>query len=78
MRCRSAGCATRFTSSGVTKSVGSYLIEAHGVSSYWMPAMTGLVFVPLLVVGMAVLAIGPALTATIVLALSRRMAVRPA
>jgi hypothetical protein len=48
--------ASFILSSGVTKSVGSYLIEAHGVSSYWMPAMTGLVFVPLLVVGMAVLA----------------------
>ncbi|MBM82756.1 MAG: hypothetical protein CMJ78_19515 [Planctomycetaceae bacterium] len=38
-------CASFVVSSGVVKSVGSYLIE-FGVSEYWMPATTGLIFAP--------------------------------
>ena len=42
-------CASFIVSSGVVKSVGRYLIE-WGVSEYWMPFLTGLVFVvPLLI-----------------------------
>jgi len=42
-------CCSFIISSGFVKSVGSYLIERMGVSEYWMPFLTGLVFVgPLL------------------------------
>ena len=30
--------------SGMVKSVGKWLIEAHGVSDFWMPSQTGLIF----------------------------------
>ena len=42
-------CCSFIISSGFVKSVGSYLIERCGVSEYWMPFLTGLIFVaPLL------------------------------
>jgi len=46
----SAGlCASFIVSSGFVKSVGRSLIQDFGVSDYWMPFLTGLVFVvPLL------------------------------
>jgi hypothetical protein len=34
--------------SGAVKSVGKLLLDAQGVSPWWMPALTGLLFVPLL------------------------------
>jgi MFS family permease len=46
--------------SGWTKSVGVYLMKAWGVPELWMPAVTGLVFVPLLGVCLALLASLPA------------------
>ncbi len=43
-------CASFIVSSGIVKSVGRYLIEMAGVSEFWMPFLTGLIFiVPLLV-----------------------------
>ena len=47
----SAGlCASFIVSSGVVKSVGRSLIVNHDVNQYWMPFLTGLIFVlPLLV-----------------------------
>jgi hypothetical protein len=47
----SAGlCASFIVSSGFVKSVGRSLIQDHHVDAYWMPFLTGLIFViPLLV-----------------------------
>lgn len=43
-------CASFIVSSGVVKSVGRSLIQVQGVDPYWMPFLTGLIFVlPLLV-----------------------------
>jgi len=39
-------CASFILASGVVKSVGKFLIEQFAVSEFWMPAATGLVFVP--------------------------------
>ena len=50
--------ASFILSSGMTRSVGSLLLE-HGVSAFWMPALTGLVFAPLLLAGMVALARSP-------------------
>lgn len=45
----SAGlCASFILSSGVVKSVGSWLMNSWHISEYWMPATTGLLFLPLL------------------------------
>ncbi len=47
----SAGlCASFIMSSGVVKSVGRALVLNYGVSEYWMPALTGLIFAPPLAV----------------------------
>ena len=43
-------CASFIVASGVVKTVGRVLIEDYSVSEYWMPAVTGLLFVPLLLV----------------------------
>ncbi len=41
-------CASFILSSGVVKSVGAWLIETWHVGVFWMPAATGLLFMPLL------------------------------
>ena len=49
-------CASFILSSGVVKSVGRWLLDGEGVSAFWMPAATGALFFPLLllaVVGLA-------------------------
>ena len=52
----SAGlCASFIMASGFVKSVGKSLIENYGVSDYWMPALTGLLFVPPLLIGVYLL-----------------------
>ncbi len=43
-------CASFILSSGVVKSVGKWLMESADVSPFWMPAATGAVFLPLLLV----------------------------
>jgi hypothetical protein len=45
-------CASFILASGVVKSVGKALL-LHGVDDRWMPALTGLVFAPLLLVAVA-------------------------
>ncbi len=48
----SAGlCASFIMSSGCVKSVGRYLVVAGGISEYWMPCLTGLLFVVPLLLG---------------------------
>jgi hypothetical protein len=39
-------CASFIVASGVVKTVGKYLMVRHGVSEFWMPFVTGMVFVP--------------------------------
>ena len=43
-------CASFIVSSGVVKSVGKSLMLAGWANEYWMPALTGLVFSPLLLI----------------------------
>lgn len=48
----SAGlCISFITASGITKAVGKFLIVQFQVSDFWMPFLVGLVFVPLLLLG---------------------------
>lgn len=47
-------CASFILSSGVVKSVAVLLMQA-GISEYWMPAATGLAFVPVLLVSLRLL-----------------------
>jgi hypothetical protein len=55
-----AGLCTSFIlASGVVKSAGRVLIESFGVSDMWMPALTGLAFLPLTGLAIALLAITP-------------------
>ena len=44
-------CISFITASGIVKSVGQFLIVHLGVSDVWMPFLTGLVFVPFLLLG---------------------------
>jgi hypothetical protein len=41
-------CASFILSSGVVKSVGGWLMQTWHVSQFWMPAATGLLFMPML------------------------------
>ena len=60
----SAGlCASFIVASGVVKSVGRALIVYLGVSEYWMPFLTGLIFVGPLLVGVVMLSQIPLPTA---------------
>jgi hypothetical protein len=43
-------CASFILSSGIVKSVGTWLMVAHHVDQFWMPAATGALFMPLLLV----------------------------
>ena len=48
-------CASFILSSGVVKTVGLWLMQTWHVSSFWMPATTGALFIPLLVASVWVL-----------------------
>lgn len=48
-------CASFILSSGVVKSVGAWLIQTWHVDRFWMPAATGSLFMPLLLVSVWVL-----------------------
>jgi hypothetical protein len=52
-------CASFILSSGVVKSVGAWLLHAVHVTPFWMPAATGAVFFPLLLVSVWVLSLLP-------------------
>jgi hypothetical protein len=43
-------CASFIVSSGVVKSVGKWVMIEHFANEFWMPAVTGLIFAPLLLV----------------------------
>lgn len=49
-------CASFVVSSGIVKSVGMWLMTGMGFSEYWMPAATGALFMPLLIVAVIGLA----------------------
>ncbi len=48
-------CVSFITASGITKSVGQFLIVYLGVSDFWMPFLVGLIFVPFLLLGVYLL-----------------------
>ena len=48
-------CASFILSSGVVKSVGTWLMQSLDVDRFWMPAATGALFVPLLLASVWVL-----------------------
>lgn len=50
--------ASFILSSGATRTAGALLVQ-HGLSPFWMPAVTGLLFAPVLVAALAVLARTP-------------------
>ncbi len=52
-------CASFIVSSGAVKSVGASVMLQGWANEYWMPALTGLIFAPLLIVCVAGLAILP-------------------
>src|SRR6201996_8325474 len=52
-------CASFILSSGVVKSVGVWLMQAWHVSEFWMPAAAGALFIPLLLLSVAILRILP-------------------
>lgn len=49
-------CASFIVSSGAVKAVGAALLDAGVASERWMPALTGLMFAPLLLLAVAALA----------------------
>jgi hypothetical protein len=52
-------CASFIVSSGAVKSVGASVMLSGWANEYWMPALTGLLFAPLLIVCVAGLAVMP-------------------
>ena len=55
-----AGLCTSFIlSSGVVKSAGRTLIDQFGISDFWMPALTGLAFLPLIALSVYLLSLTP-------------------
>ena len=52
-------CASFILSSGVVKSVGVWLIQTWHMDQFWMPAATGLLFMPMLLVSVWVLSLLP-------------------
>jgi MFS family permease len=66
-------CASFIVSSGAVKSVGLWLIDSWHVSPFWMPAVIGLLFMPLLLVSVWVLSRLPPPDARDEIARVRRM-----
>lgn len=56
-------CTSFIVSSGVVKSVGENVLLHHWATDYWMPALTGLLFTPLLLICVLGLAVMPPPTA---------------
>lgn len=52
-------CASFILSSGVVKSIGKALMDGAGIDALWMPAATGLVFMPMLAISVLALAALP-------------------
>jgi len=59
-----AGMASSFIiSSGIVKATGRELVITHGISEFWMPFLTGLIYLPLLIIGVWLLRAIPEPTA---------------
>ena len=56
-------CASFILSSGVVKSIGVWLMQVEHVGEFWMPAATGALFIPLLLISVWVLSALPPPTA---------------
>jgi MFS family permease len=52
-------CASFILSSGVVKSVGAWLMQSWQLTAFWMPAATGMLFMPLLLGSVWVLTLLP-------------------
>lgn len=52
-------CASFILASGAVKSVGSLLMDGFGMDRFWMPAATGAVFLPVLLIGVLGLSLLP-------------------
>ena len=52
-------CTSCILSSGVVKSAGRSLIDQFGVSDFWMPALAGLAFLPLIALSVYLLSMTP-------------------
>jgi MFS family permease len=52
-------CASFILSSGVVKSVGRWLLDDKGISAFWMPATTGALFFPVLLIAVLGLSLLP-------------------
>jgi hypothetical protein len=52
-------CASFILASGTVKAAGAFLLFNHYANEWWMPALTGLMFAPLLVVCLAGLSVLP-------------------
>ncbi len=48
-------CASFIVSSGIVKAAGRSLVLNHGVTEFWMPFYTGMLFIPALLVGVFML-----------------------
>jgi len=60
-----AGMATSFiVSSGIVKATGRSLVVNHGISEFWMPFLTGAIYMPALLIGTLMLSAIPAPTET--------------
>lgn len=60
-----AGMASSFiVSSGIVKATGRALVVNHGVSEFWMPFLTGAIYLPALLIGVFMLSAIPAPTKT--------------
>jgi hypothetical protein len=69
-----AGMATSFiVSSGIVKATGRSLVVNHGISEFWMPFLTGMLYLPALFIGVAMLSAIPAPTASDEVTRTRRV-----
>ena len=66
-------CASFIVASGVVKTVGKYLMVRYGVSEFWMPFATGMLFIPPLCLATWVLEHLPAPDAADIAARSQRI-----
>lgn len=53
-------CASFIVASGVVKAIGRSLVFHWGISEFWMPFLTGMIFIPPLLIGVAMLKSIPA------------------
>jgi hypothetical protein len=67
-------CISFIIASGIVKSVGAAMIQNLHVDQYWMPALTGAIFFPFLIIGTYLLELLPEPSATDIEKRTRRIA----